>query len=249
MSFVEVLRQLFARPAGKSHETSVDDESSSVDEMMELLQPPEDLLDGEAWDTYWENHLKFGFGPPMFDMMFDDADLVRAMRAAELATVLCVGNGMSMEPRALAAAGFHVTALDVAPRVTSFARRAPLDDQYVANLIGDGEQRPGGEVDFVTGNILDGSVCPGPFDIVIERRTAQNYAAKDMMGDFLVAAASRLAKKGIFVSHCHDGAWRPGRDPSHLPGDWFKEQGWLIWQGEGADTLDRQVAWLIRSTG
>ncbi len=249
MSLLSDVMAWFAKLTETPVETLVDDDDSSVDEMMKLLQPPEDLLDGEAWDTYWENHLKFGFGPPMFDMMLDDVDLVRVMRAAGLSTVLCAGNGVSMEPRALAAAGFHVTALDVAPNATSFAMRAPLSEEYIANLIGDAEQRPGGEVHFVVGDILDSSVCPGPFDVVIERRTAQNYAAKDMMGDFLAAAVGRLAKKGIFVSHCHDGAWRPGRDPSHLPGEWFKEQGWPIWQGKGADTVHRQVAWLVQSTG
>jgi hypothetical protein len=131
---------------------------SLAEDMMKQLDPPADLTDGAAWDQYWENHIKLGIGPPLYDMLIHDGDLVRSMREAHLSTVLCVGNGMSMEPRALAAAGLTVTALDVAPRVTSFARRVPLDEEEIARIIGNVERHPAGTVEFVTGNALDPAV-------------------------------------------------------------------------------------------
>jgi SAM-dependent methyltransferase len=222
---------------------------SPVGDVRELLEPPAVLTDGAAWDRYWENHLRLGFGPTMFDMMIDDGDLVRSMRDARLFTVLCVGNGMSMEPRALAAAGLAVTALDVAPRVTSFASRVPLDDEYIARLLGGTGQRAGGTVEFATGSAFDPIVCPGPFDVIIERRTAQNYAATNSMPQFLAAVARRLAPRGLFVSHFHDGGWRPGKPETHLPGEWFTSNGWPIVRGKHAGPVSRQMAWLIRSTG
>ena len=238
-----------AAPARRDSPVCEDTTDSPVQDMMKLLEPPADLTDGAAWDQYWENHLRLGFGPPMFDILIHDGDLVRSMREAHLVTVLCVGNGMSMEPRALAAAGLTVTALDVAPRVTSFASRVPLNDEYIASLLGDAERRAGGTVAFVTGNALDPTVCPGPFDVIIERRTAQNYVATNSMPQFLTAVAGRLAARGLFVSHFHEGAWRPGEPEVHLPGEWFKEHGWLISRGRRPGPVDGQVAWLIRSTG
>jgi hypothetical protein len=52
-------------------------------------------------------------------MFCEDWELVGAMRANGMKTVLCVGNGISQEPRALAWAGFDVTALDLSPLATS----------------------------------------------------------------------------------------------------------------------------------
>jgi hypothetical protein len=215
-----------------------------------LGEPPADLTDGAAWDRYWEDHIRLGIGPPLYDMLIHDGDLVRSMRAAHLSTVLCVGNGMSMEPRALAAAGFTVTALDVAPRVTSFARRVPLGEEEIARILGNVEQHSGGTVEFVVGNALDPAICPGPYDVIIERRTAQNYVATNSMPQFLAAVAGRLAARGLFVSHFHDGAWRPGKSVRHLPGEWFEKNGWPISHGRRPGRpIHGQVAWLLTSTG
>ncbi len=51
----------------------------------------------------------------MVHLFVDDGELVDAMRANALRRVLCLGNGISQEPRALAWAGFEVTALDISP--------------------------------------------------------------------------------------------------------------------------------------
>jgi hypothetical protein len=84
-----------------------------------------------------------------------------------LKTVLCVGNGASPEASALAAAGFEVTVLDLSPVVIRFWERIGLRE----NASFRETLRPGGRLVCVAGNLLDLTLCPGPFDVVIERKT------------------------------------------------------------------------------
>ena len=54
-------------------------------------------------------------------------------------------------------------------------------------------------VECVAGDLTNPSVCPGPFDVVVERRTIQLFddVARD---DALVAVTARLAPRGLFVT-------------------------------------------------
>ena len=45
------------------------------------------------------------------------------MRKLDLRTILCAGNGLSMEPHALAAAGFDVTAVGLSEWATEFMKK------------------------------------------------------------------------------------------------------------------------------
>jgi hypothetical protein len=104
----------------------------------------------------------------------NDDLLTFVMREYGLRTVLCVGNGVSQEPKALAAAGFDVTALDLSAVVVRSAAEDEADDARTIDYIcSAGTHRPGARVSFVVGDLRDASVCPGPFDVVIERRTVQ----------------------------------------------------------------------------
>ena len=97
---------------------------SVFDEAQELswLNPPTDPADVAAWDRYWTNHIEHGIGPAFFDMFCVDHEFVRVMNNRRLKTILCAGNGISQEPRALAEAGFDVTALDCSSRAIEIAR-------------------------------------------------------------------------------------------------------------------------------
>jgi len=50
------------------------------------------------------------------DMFCDDSVLVRVMNDEGIKRVLCAGNGISQEPKALAAAGMNVVAMDISPQ-------------------------------------------------------------------------------------------------------------------------------------
>lgn len=218
------------------------------DEDLSWLNPPEDPLDVAGWDQYWVEQIGHGLGPRLFDMMCDDRDLVRVMNAEGMGNVLCAGNGMSQEPRALSEAGFHVVALDLSPRAAEIARGVDFPPEAFETFCEPGMRRPGGHVEFVVGDFLDAEVCPGPFDVIIERRTAQLFGNSGI-GEVLGALAKRLNQDGIFLSHCHDGGWRPPAEPRHYTTAWFEENQWTIWNGSPDGKPRGQVAWPEMSTG
>ncbi len=219
-----------------------------MDEELAWLFPPSGDAGAEAWQRYWSDQLAHHLAPPLFDMLFDDHDLAEEMARAGLRTVLCAGNGISMEPRALAAAGFTVTAVDLSPLALEVARTDPCVGVPIEHFIDPRSARPGGGVTFVEGDILDPACCPGPFDVVIERRMAQDYPA-ERLGEVLGALAARLAPEGILVTHCHDAAWKPPAPPRHVTLDWLRAHGWRIWNGAGGPKPPGRVAWPVVSTG
>ena len=215
---------------------------------MTWLNPPADPLDITGWDQYWIDHVRHGIGPPLFDMFCDDSALVKVMNDEGMKNILCAGNGISQEPKALAAAGMDVVALDLSPQAVEIAKGYGFPTEAFNHYCETGLRQPGGHVDFVIGNILNPEVCPGPFDVIIERRTAQNYFNHDI-GVVMSALAGRLTENGIFLSHCHDGGWKPPAKRRHYTESWFQEAGWPIWNGgPGRKPLGR-VAWLFTSTG
>src|SRR5215472_9592071 len=93
-----------------------------------------DTQNAEYWDGWWRKRISDGeasafpmFPAPMLEYGGRRVDpnsnelLVSVMIEHGLRTVLCAGNGVSQEPRSLAAAGFDVTALDMSPVATQFA--------------------------------------------------------------------------------------------------------------------------------
>ena len=220
------------------------------------------------WDEWWENRLTrrvmvtpgmpgpcSGFWPGLSTVMNNDNMLVCLMNEYGLRTVLCAGNGALQEPRYLARAGFDVTALDISPVVTRFAE-AYRDDKEPYGMCHPRLHRPGGRARFVAGDLLDASICRGPFDVVIERKTVQTVAERDRPA-VLSALSERLARVGIFVSMCFDDPFPDelgwSQHPSgmfHASEAWFRDQGWTIWENEPNlpdPTLAGRVAWLIRA--
>src|SRR5690349_13336949 len=125
------------------------------DEDFSWMFPPQDLLDPDAWDQYWISHLEHGIGPQLADMFCWDDEIVEAMNVANMKTVLCVGSGISREPRALAEAGFEVVAMDLSPIAIEIARSVEFGADAVQNFFDPKLRRPGGSVDFIVGNFLD----------------------------------------------------------------------------------------------
>jgi SAM-dependent methyltransferase len=226
-----------------------------------------DTQNAEYWDGWWRKRISDGkasafpmFPAPILEYGGRRVDpnsnelLVSVMIEHGLRTVLCAGNGVSQEPRLLAAAGFDVTALDMSPVATQFAE-AFHDDVAARSGFFRGPQmhRPGGSVKFVAGDLLDLTACPGPFDVVIERRTVQ-VLPEQQWGPALSALSERLGPVGILVSLCLDdpfpmelGWSQPGsRGLFHASQSWFEEQGWTIWDGVPNSALTGRVGWLIR---
>ena len=226
-----------------------------------------DTQNAEYWDRWWTTRISEGraavfpmFPAPILSYGARRVDpnsnelLVSVMAEYGLRSVLCAGNGVSQEPRALAALGFDVTAVDISPVATQFAE-AFQDDVPAWSGFFHGPQmrRPGGSLKFVAGDLLDITTCPGPFDVVIERRTVQ-VLPDHLRGPALLALSKRLGPVGIFLSLCLDDPFPPelgwsqhGSDGLfHASQSWFEEQGWTIWDGVPNSTLTGRVAWLVR---
>jgi len=239
-----------------------DEEAERLDEIdspddLDWLRPPKNVLDAGAWDRYWKNqvdHKVAGF----YDMFLEDESLARLMIALGMQTVLCAGNGLSIEPHVLAYAGFKVTAADLSVWASQCGQHWRPQSKFLKDhLYGSISLRPfwlspsyavrklrwlirdinkhllnpvkckGGTLKFLTGDLLNPEFCPGPFDTVIERCTAQLYSGAER-NRILERLTARLAPQGVFVSHCHMGWWRPGEPRTHLFKQWFQENGFTI---------------------
>lgn len=217
-----------------------------------LLHPPANVRDAAGWDTYWRNHLKFGMEEQaLMDHMASDKSLPPFLDGRGARTILCVGNGFSYEAISLAILGFEVTALDIS-RVPMEVIEATLRDPQhpLRQMVGfslreDGAwtlekavdpalgaplhkssgfpPRAGGSLILATGDLMDPEICRGPFDVVIERRTVQLF--RDGAQEALDHLTRRLATPGTFVSHNHDGGWRPGKPRVHHAEEWLRSHG------------------------
>jgi hypothetical protein len=232
---------LTANPAHTSSSTAKTDDGS-------WSLPPSNLHDSAAWNQYWQRKFEHLGWLCFFDLFSNDRGLVEAMRSRSGRTVLCVGNGVSMEPRALAAAGFEVTALDLSSTATDTARSMELALEALDSYIDPGQQQPGGSVQFVAGDLFD-QACPGPFDMIIERRTVQLFDEADRTRA-LESLVGRLGAKGILFSQCHAASWRPPGRPVHAAEAWFRaKESITVHKGRELHSTSGQVAWLLFTTG
>ena len=221
---------------------------TDLHEEWDWLLPPRDVHDPAVWDRYWNDQVSHDLGPSGCDLYTQDDDLIQVMRQCGFHRVLCVGSGLSQEPRALAEAGLQVTALDLSPVALQLAQAWPLTPRDVAYFFSEALIRPGGNVEFVAGDLIDPGVAPGPFDVIIERRTLQLFLP-DEAGGALDALAARLQPEGILFSHCHSGAWKPPQPRVHLFRDLLVRRGWTIWETGMDPKPPGRVAWLLFTTG
>jgi hypothetical protein len=243
------------------------------------LNPPFDAHDSTAWDTYWRNHLAVGPMEQAFaDMMSSDSGLPGWFKRRGVRTVLCAGNGLSTESLALALLGFHVTSLDISAtacealeqtlrqvrglaeipgvsiedRSIHFGHAGPIDPQLCPAMHRSPNLAPqaGGSLTLIVGDLTDADVCPGLFDAVIERRTVQLFPDGDRVHAY-ERLTGRLARRGVFVSHEHQGGWKPGASRTHHAESWLTSHGFVLHraaQPEQSVAADR-VALLMFSTG
>lgn len=245
---LNLFRNLFRRqPRPVSDHVGKTEDQPSVEspDDFDWFFPPSTVVDPAAWDRYWDNQLSHGLAE-FVHLFVDDGELVDAMRANGLQTVLCIGNGISQEPRALAWAGFDVTSLDISPLATQMVRETLPPEDLLANLVGGRSGCLNGRLEFIVGDICDPVCCPGPYDVVIDRNTLQMWSDNDRPLA-MQATANRLAPRGIFFSQAHDGAWEPPAPRRHAAKAWFVSEGWEFWRPDRP--LSGRVAWLYTTTG
>lgn len=257
-------RGIRSRPGEECDDEDCPESRSDVRDAADLdglWKPPVD------WDQWWKDRLSqgtsdmfpWGEAPQVhyrgryYDVVNRDDLLVATMTDYGLRTVLCAGSGVSQEPRALAQAGFDVTALDLSTTAMAVAKACEPDSRGFSHFCPTEPRRPGGHVDFVVGDFLDTPICPGPFDVIIERRTVQRLRAHER-GMALEALAGRLSAVGIFLSDCNDDGFPEDLGYAfhetgyfHASESWFRERCWTIWDEVPSSTLSGRVAWLIRS--
>ena len=160
------------------------------------MLPPRTLTDSAAWDRYWHDQLVHGYAK-LDNMWVMDGELIDAMRVNGLRTVLCIGNGILYEPRALAWAGFHASALDISPLATEVASDDAPDEDLLAFIVQGRSGGLNGRLEYVVGDLCDPVCCPGPYDVVIERKTLQLWPDVERPMA-MQAVVNRLAPRGIF---------------------------------------------------
>lgn len=211
-------------------------------------RPPGDPRDGAGWDRYWRYRLA---NRPDAHEDLELIKLVPALLEAERRRVLDVGAGISQEPAAFAWAGFEVTALDLSATAGEHRRGQSFTDEHARWFYGEDAavvRRDGGTFNYVVGDMFDRSRCPGPFDVVISRRTLQYYpgAALPMA---LGALLGRLADPGVLVIHTHNAY-----PVAHELERWLRGLGFVV-EYLGPDSelragdLGRWFAGLVVSSG
>lgn len=220
-------------------------------------RPPADPRSRSGWDEHWNDYLTYGAGIlSLLDRLAADESLPPLLAARGARTVLCAGNGLSIEATSLALLGFDVTALDLSdvPREqlerarrsadhplhrvpglvfredgsASVAGAGPIDGGFCPTMHRSAAHpnRAGGVLRFVTGDLCDAAVCPGPFDVVVERRTAQLFP-EPLRSLVLERLTSRLATPGVFVSQEHHPG-EPRRGGDHFASAWLRDRGFAV---------------------
>lgn len=218
------------------------------DDDLAWFWPPSTIADVAAWDKYWSDQISHRLAPALFDFINNGSALAAAMSALGMRSILCAGSGISQEPRAFAEAGFTVTAMDPSSVAMEYAQAWNYGPQDYEINMHTQPRRERGRVEFVTGDILNPEICPGPFDVVIERRMLQLFEV-ERRPTALAALASRMKENAILLSHTHHGHWRPEQDRTHPLQSLFLEGGWQLWNPHDRPKPSGRVAWLYFTTG
>ena len=107
--------------------------------------------------------------------------------------------------------------------------------------------RGGGALSYLTGDLMNPDVCPGPFDAIIERRTVQLFPEDQRIPAF-ERLVGRLAENAVLVSHQHHGGRRPGEERDDDAGEWLRSRGFVTVYRSTSESAPR-LAWLICSSG
>jgi hypothetical protein len=190
------------------------------------------------------------------DRMSSDIQLPVLLASRGVRSILCAGNGLSSEPISLALMGFEVTALDISAvpaqafanalrdpghafrqipgfdfhdGILRFTGTGPIDPELCPYIhrSDDYPPRRGGLLRFTTGDLTDSGVCPGPYDVVIQRRTLQLFP-KDEQFTALERLVARLGTPGTLVTHRHAASLEALRGNVPPMADWLISLGFVL---------------------
>lgn len=129
----------------------------------------------EYWDNYWKNIIsKEGIKGNISSFEIIDK-IVPILKKVQLKKILCVGNGISLEPLALAYIGFDVDVLDISKDAIDFLSTYKLSSDDAKKFFLEDQHCVEGKANYIVGDFRDKSVCPGKYDVVITRRTLHDF--------------------------------------------------------------------------
>lgn len=199
-------------------------------EMAEYCPPNHaEIQSVEKWEKYWHKHLSSeDIDGELGDDLFMTIDLVSTLNKRSVKTVFCAGNGVSLEPIALAYAGFDVLAVDLSPSATRYVSSLKLDSANIKKLHGVKEviegniHSPGGKVEFITGSFTDERIYKQKYDAIISRKTIQLFPM-DLIEKTLGIFLDNLSKNGILILFFINYT-----EPLKIAFEWLKKNGFEL---------------------
>lgn len=205
--------------------------------------------DADGWNLFWKyiiSNNQFYYNDFFCSMFSDYHKLVPLFKKHGYKTILCAGNGISLEPYFFANEEFSVTALDISSEANKFLANFPLNPSDLRGFYQEnypGNKEPAGNfyqeeiskiksVKLVTGDIFNSDCCPGPFDVIITRKTLQCFWGKSGEKTFegMQALLARLSPHGLLYVHTHN------TDPwNDAMIEWVQSQGILDYSDYNAD--------------
>lgn len=175
--------------------------------------PPRlEYLEPSFWDRWWDNAFARGGGQRYTRHSLDFVQpVLRMAKKRSAKRIFFAGAGLAYEVIGCAMAGIEVVALDLSARVLEYARSNPPTDEDLFLLGGpmpeglEGRQLSTAEIESAcslhreVGDLLDTTLHPGPFDVVVARSTVQYLYRAGKLDDAMEALAGRLAEGGLMM--------------------------------------------------
>jgi SAM-dependent methyltransferase len=202
----------------------------------------------EYWDSYWKNIISKEGIKGTFSYFEIIDKIVPILEKLQLKKILCVGNGISLEPLALAYIGFDVDVLDISKEAIDFISNYRLSSDDAKKFFLEDQHCIGGKINYIVGDFRDKSLCPGKYDVVITRRTLQYFTRDNFFGN-LNTLIEKLNEGGIFINHTHNAY-----DVNFAIETYLNINGFYIHRSNSNSnfpSLDekKKIAWLFGSSG
>lgn len=235
-----------SKKEGNMENTSTNDINNKLQQYLSSWEREEYIkVDNpvEYWSKYWQSRISGNNADGKFFYFEITDDIVPVLRKLGLRKILCVGNGVSLEPLALAYAGFDVDVIDISQEAIDFISNYKLSESDIKRFYTQDQQQPGGTINYIVGDFTDRSICPGPYDVIITRRTLQYFTRSNFLGvlDLLI---EKLTDEGIFVNHTHNAY-----DVGFAIEEYLRLHNFVIHNPNKELSKGKRIGWLFGSSG